>query len=204
MPTAGDEAPQPVWGAASPPPPESLNPAREAQHGALVALGVGVVGVLLGLVWLWLAPRVPLHTDGTAVYLQHPEGEEAVGGDGVFTLAALAFGVLTGVAVFLLRRRGGIGVVVGLAVGGVCASLLAWGVGELLGPEGNVVKAAAEAGKNADFDAPLRLQAKGALLAWPFAALLVHLLLTALFAERDHEWEVSEAASSRSGEGEVG
>ncbi len=175
-----------AWGAAAPP-PEPVDVRRELRDGALCALAVGVTGVLLGLLWLWLAPRVPLLTDGGAVYLKDPEGEEAVGADGVFTLVGLAFGAVSGVVLFLVRRRGGMGLAVGLAVGGLLASLLAWGVGTVLGPEQDLAKAAAEAGKNATFEAPLRLQAKGALLAWPFAAVLVHLLLTAVFVEREDE-----------------
>ena len=42
-------------------------------------------------------------------------------------------------------------------------------------------------GKGVTFDAPLKLGAKGALLAWSLAAMVVHLGLTALFGPRDEE-----------------
>ncbi|MDJ1135305.1 hypothetical protein NMN56_025735 [Streptomyces iconiensis] len=158
---------------------------RELRDAALCVLGVAVLGVLFGLLWVWLAPKVPLFTDGKAVYLKDPEGEEAMGADGTFALLGLAFGALTGVLVYFLRRHGGVGIVVGLAVGGLLGSLLAWRTGVLLGPETDVVRAAKEAGRNATFDAPLKLQAKGVLLAWPFAAAALHLLFTAIFLPTD-------------------
>ena len=40
-------------------------------------------------------------------------------------------------------------------------------------------------GKGVTFSAPLKLGAKGAWLAWPLAALIVHLGLTALFGPRE-------------------
>lgn len=160
---------------------------RETRDAVLVALAVTVLGVALGLLWAWLAPRVPLYSDGRAVYLRRPEGEQAIGADGTFVLLALAVGAVVGTVVFWCRRQGGIGLVVGLAVGGVLGSLLAWRLGVWLGPDTDLATLAQQAGKGETFDGPLELQAKGALLAWPFAALAVHLLFTALFGRRDPE-----------------
>ncbi|MEV5883266.1 AAA family ATPase [Streptomyces sp. NPDC052020] len=163
----------------------------EVREAVVTAVGVTVAGVLLGVVWWWLAPRVPLvgdAVDGTwVVYLKDTEGEQAIGVDGTFTLLALAFGAVSAAVVFLLRRRGGVPLVVALGVGGLLGSLLAWRTGVWLGPGQDVIAQAKEAGKGVTFQAPLRLGAKGALLAWPLAALLVHLGLTALFGPRDPE-----------------
>lgn len=153
----------------------------------LVAVGVAVSGVLLGLLWLWLAPRVPLVSNTEGVYLQDIEGEQAIGADGTFLLCGLALGAISGAVVFLLRKKGGIPVVVGLAAGGLLASVVAWRFGIWLGPSSDVVARAKEAGVGKAFDAPLKLNAKGALLAWPVAALAVHLAVTALFGPRDPE-----------------
>jgi len=157
------------------------------RDAALVAVAVASAGVVLGLLWLWLAPRVPLISDGTAVYLRNAEGEETIGVDGTFALLGLGLGAVTGAAVFLLRRSGGVGMVVGMAAGALLGSLLAWWLGGLLGPEDDVVAHARAVGEGKVFDAPLDLQAKGVLLAWPLAALAVHLGLTALFGPRDPE-----------------
>lgn len=158
---------------------------RELGRAGLTVLGLTVGGVALGLLWLWLAPRVPLVSDGKAVYLKDSEGEQAIGMDGTFVLLGLAVGLVSGLVVFLLRRRGGVGVVVGLAVGGVLGSLVAWRLGIWLGPTQDVVAHAKDVGKDVTFDAPLELAAKGALLAWSLAACAVHLALTAAFGPRD-------------------
>jgi hypothetical protein len=157
----------------------------EVRDAAVVTVAMVLAGVLLGVLWWWLAPHVPLIADDSAVYLKDTEGEQAIGVDGTFTLLALAFGAVSAVVVFLVRRRGGVPLVVALAVGGLLGSLLAWRVGIWLGPTQNVVAHAKQVGKGVTFSAPLKLGAKGALLAWSLAGLVVHLGLTALFGPRD-------------------
>ncbi|MFD3585092.1 AAA family ATPase [Streptomyces sp. NPDC058683] len=163
----------------------------ELRQAAVIVLAVAVSGVLLGLLWLWLAPHVPLvgdeSTKGWAVYLKDTEGEQAAGVDGTFTLLALAFGAVSAAVVFLWQRRGGVPLVVALGIGGVLGSLLAWRLGVWLGPEQDVIAHAKAVGKGVTFSAPLKLGAKGALLAWSLSALLVHLGLMALFGPRDPE-----------------
>ncbi|MBZ6471955.1 DUF2567 domain-containing protein [Streptomyces griseocarneus] len=159
----------------------------ELRQGALIMALVTLCGVLLGLLWLWLAPRVPLISDGKAVYLKNTEGEQAVGADGWFGLLGLAFGAVSAAVVFLFHRRGGIAIVVGLAAGSLLASLIGWRLGLWLGPTADVAGHARAVGQGVVFDAPLKLAAKGMLLAWPLAAMAVHLGLTGLFGPRDPE-----------------
>ncbi|MET7932230.1 ABC transporter permease [Streptomyces sp. NPDC005322] len=160
----------------------------ELVQASLVAIAVAVSGVLLGLLWLWLAPKVPLVWDGgSGVYLKNSEGEDAIGADGVFTLLGLAFGAVSAIVVFLLFRHGGIALVIGLAIGGVLASIIAWRLGVWLGPTSDVVAHAKAAGKGVTFDGPLKLGAKGAVLSWSVAAMVLHLALTGLFGPRDPE-----------------
>jgi hypothetical protein len=157
----------------------------ELKRGALTALAVAVLGVALGLLWLWLAPRVPLISDGKAVYLKNTEGEEAAGGDGTFILISLVLGALVAAAAFWRCRTGGIGVVVGLAVGALLGSVIGWRIGVWLGPPSDLVAQAKAIGPNKVFYQPLELRAKGSLLAWPIAATLAHLLLTSALGPRD-------------------
>ncbi|MDH6216364.1 AAA family ATPase [Streptomyces pseudovenezuelae] len=163
----------------------------ELREAAVVAVAVALGGALLGVLWWWLAPHVPLVGDivekSWVVYLADSEGEQAIGVDGTFTLLALAFGAVSAVAVFAWRRRGGVPLVVAVGVGGLLGALLAWRVGVWLGPTSDVIAHAKDVGKGVKFSAPLKLGAKGALLAWPLAGLLVHLGLTALFGPRDPE-----------------
>ncbi|MFI1967702.1 hypothetical protein [Streptomyces cinnamoneus] len=168
-------------------PDERAELRTEMRQAAVVLAVTTVCGVLLGLLWLWLAPRVPLISDGKAVYLKNSEGEQAIGADGWFTLLALAFGAVSAAVVFLLHRRGGIPLVVGLAVGSLLGSLVGWRLGVWLGPGSDVAAHARAVGAGVVFEAPLKLAAKGALLAWPMAAMAVHLGLTALFGPRDPE-----------------
>jgi len=162
---------------------------KDLRDSALILVCVTLMGLALGFLWLWLAPRVPLISNNEAVFLKDTEGEEAIGADGTFVLLAVGIGVLTAAAVFLFRRRGGIALVIALAVGGLLGSLLGWGVGVWFGPTTDVAARAREVGEGVTFDAYLELRAKGALLAWPVAAMLVHLGLTALFGPRDPEPE---------------
>ncbi|MFI1966627.1 hypothetical protein ACH429_21370 [Streptomyces pathocidini] len=155
------------------------------RRGALIALGLTAAGVLLGLLWLWLAPRVPLISDGKAVYFKDSEGEEAIAADGTFVLIAAGFGLLTALAVFLLFRRGGIAVVVGTVVGALLGSIVAWRLGVWLGPTSDVPAHARAVGAGKVFEAPLQLRAKGALMIWPLMAAAAHLALTAFFGPRD-------------------
>jgi hypothetical protein len=161
----------------------------EVREAAVITVGVALSGLLLGVLWWWLAPHVPLVGDlvdnNWVMYLKDSEGEQAIGVDGTFTLLALAFGVLSALVVFLARKRGGVPLVVALCVGGLLGSVLAWRVGIWLGPPQNVIAQARHVGKGVTFAAPLKLGAKGALLAWSVAALVVHLGLMALFAPRD-------------------
>jgi hypothetical protein len=157
----------------------------EVRRGLLVAVLVAVCGVALGLFWLWLSPRVPMVGVGGNVYLKDTEGEEAIGGDGTFVLIALVLGALTAGAVFWWFRKGGVGVVLGLAVGGAVASVIGWRLGVWLGPNTNIGAHAAQVGQNVVFDGPLELRAKSAIVAWPAAAMVVHLALTYAFGQKD-------------------
>ncbi|WP_327252281.1 hypothetical protein [Streptomyces sp. NBC_01244] len=186
--TPYDKPDQPPAEPSSAPAAPASEPAfspSDIRDGAAIALVIGVAGVLLGLLWVWLAPRVQYVSNGEAVFLRDTESEARIGADGTFLLLSVGFGVLSALAVFLWRRGGGAAQVIGLAVGSVFAALVGWRVGLWLGPSSDLVAAARKAGKGVPFEAPLELLAHGALLGWPMAAVVVHLALTALWGTRD-------------------
>ncbi|MBT2448434.1 hypothetical protein J7F03_15350 [Streptomyces sp. ISL-43] len=167
------------------PSPEPVVSPADVRDGAAITLVVGVAGVLLGVLWAWLAPRVQYVSNGEAVFLRNTESEARIGADGTFFLLSAGLGVLSAVAVFLWRRAGGVPQVVGLVVGSAFAALVGWRVGLWLGPSSDLAAVARRAGKGVPFDAPLELMAHGTLLVWPMAAVIVHLALTALWGPRD-------------------
>ncbi|MGW5674356.1 hypothetical protein ACWEV4_04630 [Streptomyces sp. NPDC003860] len=157
----------------------------DLRDGALTVVALAVLGIVLGLLWLWLAPKVQLISNGREIYLRDTEGEEAIGADGTFALLALAFGAVSAAGVFWWRRRGGIVLVLALALGGLVGGLVAWRLGVWLGPTTDLVAHAKSVGPNVPFDGPLELRAYGVLVAWPLSAMAVHLTLTGLLGPRD-------------------
>ncbi|WP_327069621.1 hypothetical protein [Kitasatospora sp. NBC_01302] len=161
----------------------------ELRVGAPILGACLLLGVLLGALWYWLAPEVPLVVHGQSVLYVDPEGEQRAGADGTFVLLGLAFGLVTAGAAFLRTRQRGGGVVVALALGlgGLAGSLIAWRLGMALGPTTNLIAHAKQVGDGHTFNEALQLSAYGALLAWPFAALLALLALTATFGKREQD-----------------
>ncbi|WP_449481664.1 hypothetical protein [Streptomyces avidinii] len=182
--TPYDQPDKPPLPSASPSSEPAVSPA-DIRDGAAIALVLGVSGVLLALLWAWLAPRVQYVSNGEAVFLKNTESEARIGADATFFLLSTGLGVLSAVAVFLWRRRGGVPQVVGLAVGSAFAALVGWRAGLWLGPSSDLAAVARRVGKGVPFDAPLELMAHGTLLAWPMAAVIVHLALTALWGPRE-------------------
>ncbi|MCE7082007.1 ABC transporter permease [Streptomyces sp. ST2-7A] len=156
---------------------------------ALIALLVTALfgGLALGALWGLFSPRVRVVSDGEGVYLVNSESEEVIAGDGSFLLMGLAVGAVLGLLIFLLRRRGGVGAVLGLALGSAIGAVIAWRLGILLGPEQDLVARAAEFGEGEPFDAPLELRTLGSLIGLPFGALLAHFVGTALWSPRENE-----------------
>ncbi|MFF7456101.1 hypothetical protein [Kitasatospora sp. NPDC008115] len=161
----------------------------ELRVGAATVLACLVLGVVMGGLWAWLAPKVPLVVDGNKILYGDPEGEQRAGADSVFVLLGLGMGVLTALGAFLVTRKrgGGIAVAVGLAAGGLLASVGAWGLGRWLGPGGDLVAEARRVGDGGHFQADIDLGAYGAVLAWPMAAMVLLLALSAAFGKREED-----------------
>jgi hypothetical protein len=173
------------------PHPEQNRPSRreELTHSVLALLLTAAAGaLLLGLLWRWLAPRVPLITNGEALYPLNSESEEAIAADGTFLFLSLGLGLALGAAVFLLWRRGGVPLVIALALGAALGAVLAWRLGIWLEPtRGQVLERGLAMEPGGVLDAPLVLQAKVALLGLPFGAVAGHAICLGIWGPRDPE-----------------
>lgn len=186
-PEAGDVLPLPAELVPAPTAGQRLVP--ELRVGAGAVLACLLAGVVVAGLWAWLAPKVPLVVDGDRILYGDPEGEQRAGADAVFVLIALGAGILTALGAFLVTRKrgGGIAVAVGLAVGGLLGSIGAWRIGTWLGPSDNLIGEARRVGNGGHFDASIELGARGALLVWPMAAMVVLLALSAMFGKREED-----------------
>jgi hypothetical protein len=131
-------------------------------------------GLPVGLLWWALAPRADVRVTSEGLEpVGEPPTELAVADDSVLVLLLVGLGLLAGALAWRLRRRRGVAVVVALAVGATLAALVAWQLGELLGPGPTEAELARVA---AVVTTPLRLSALPALAAAPFSALLAYLV----------------------------
>lgn len=185
----------------APPPPDDGSPAsgppgatrfgpgrrKEASEAGLALLSTAAAGgLLVGLLWYWFAPRIPLVRNGESLYPLNPESEEAIAADGTFLLVSLVVGAVLGILAFLLWRRGGVPLVIGLALGAGLGALLAWRLGIWLEPTRDEVLARGRALEPGQLiNAPLLLEAKVAMLGLPFGALAGHATCLAAWGPRD-------------------
>ncbi|GAA2123786.1 hypothetical protein GCM10009759_75090 [Kitasatospora saccharophila] len=185
-----------------PPAPARPPLAPELRIGAVITAVGAVLGVVLGLLWLWLAPRVGYAVQDNHILYRDPEGEELIGAVGVFSLLGLGLGLLTALGAFLWTRArgGGIAVAVGLAAGGLLGSFVAWKLGTHLGATSDLRAHARAVGNGGTFDGPLELSAKGALMVWPMTAMIVLLFLSATFGKREPDrppyWDAPDPAQA--------
>ncbi|MBW1604030.1 hypothetical protein JJV70_18350 [Streptomyces sp. JJ66] len=149
------------------------------------AAAVTLLGPVLGLLWWWLAPDVAYVSDGQQAFLRHNESEASFGVDGTFVLLAALLGIVCGALAFLVRRHGGVGVVLGLTSGGVLGSWLAAWLGGVLGPGADLTARALDAGRGGVFTGPLELSSMVLLLVWPLAAVATHLVALGTRGPRD-------------------
>jgi hypothetical protein len=139
-----------------------------------VAGGLLLAGLPAGVLWWWLAPRADFRitADGPAAIGQ-PSQELAVADDSVFVLVLAGLGLVAGALAWRLRRRRGVAVVVALALGAAAAAVVAWQLGELLGPPPTDAELA-DVGRTVT--TPVRLAALPALAVAPFSAVFAYLV----------------------------
>ncbi len=148
----------------------------------IVAGALLLTGLPAGLLWWGLAPRADFRvTDDGAVPIGLPSQELAVADDSVLVLILAGLGLLAGALAWAMRRRRGVALLAALALGAAGAAVLAWQLGQLLGPPPTEAELA-EVGRVVT--TPLRLSAVPALAVAPFSAVLAY-LVGALVARGD-------------------
>jgi hypothetical protein len=159
---------------------------RDLPRGLAVVVASVLLGAPAGLLWAAVSPR--LHVVVTDQGLDTPdlEGTKAfIGADGSYLLVMLGVGALCGVLAWLFARKAGPWTVVGLALGGYLAALVAARVGlqpgahkaiQALAP-GSSFRGTVDfylGARNASGD--LHLRAPIAAVGWPVGALVAFLV----------------------------
>jgi hypothetical protein len=177
---------------------------RDDIRAGLIVLGtVVVLGIPCGFIWEAVSPKVAVVTRGQGVFYADPEGGAFIAVDGWFAVIGAAAGALCAVAAFIRYRRYGVGTVLGLAAGGVLASILAWQLGRLLGPA-SLQDNARTATEGVPFSGPLELRAYGVLLIWSLVSTTIFLAFTAGHDAEEPEPHQGEPEAERAVEGERG
>jgi hypothetical protein len=145
-------------------------------------LALAVLGAPLGVLWWGVAPRADFRITGDGpTVIGHPSEELLAADDAVFVLILGAFGLLAGLAAWLVRRCRGVAGLLGAVFGSLAASAVAWQVGELLGPGPSKAALQHVGGR---VTTGLSLGSLPALAVGPFLAALVY-VVAALFARSD-------------------
>jgi hypothetical protein len=151
---------------------------------ALVVAGACVVlGLLAGVVWGLIAPRPFVVVVSGDVAVEPYSTEAFFAADARFVLVAAVAGALVGMATWTRTRDDGIGALVGLALGGLGAAVVAWRTGVWVGPE----PIAQPPTPGTRVEGPIQLGSRGALFVLPIAAVTTYFMLTAGWAKARDE-----------------
>lgn len=152
---------------------------------SIVALVV-LLGAPAGLLFREFAPRFTLYNTDAGTEAPNIESTKAfIGADGTYVVVIGAIGLLCGVLAWRFARAYGPWTVLGLAVGGTLAALVAAEVGLMSGPD-KVVEALAHdstyrgpvelfLGKRDTETGELSLRGAWGAIAWPMMALIAFL-----------------------------
>jgi len=145
---------------------------------ALAALGFGVAAV-----WLNLAPRLPYRVIRPGLAEQAvPEYETFIGDDGWFFFSTLVVGLAAAVLAFLPKSSRGALMTVALAVGGLAGAVITWRTGQFFAPRPSH-DAVQHVGDIVLY--PVTLNATAFLVAEPFAAVVLYVIIAGFVASDD-------------------
>ena len=171
---------------AEPAPPPTRRWPADVLQALGVVVGMVLLGAPVGLLWSAVSPRVEFEVSDQGVNVLGPETSEGfIGADGSYVLVLFAAGLVCGLLAWWLARRSGPWAVVGLAVGGVLAALVAARVGLLPGKEEALAALQPGSQERGTFELylgtreegsdDLHLRAAWGAVAWPVGALVAFL-----------------------------
>jgi hypothetical protein len=157
--------------------PGPERPGRGVLVAVLLVAAGAALGLIGGLIWGGLAPRVVYQVYSLkppTAYAVNPETNAFIAADGIYTFIGLAGGALLGLTGYLFGvRRYGVPPMIGIVAGAIAAAFLAAWIGnvETGGKSFNNTLSTSKAG--AYLRAPIQLGSHGAEVFWPVAAALV-------------------------------
>jgi hypothetical protein len=188
--SAADPEREPYWHApptGDPAESSARTSARDLRSGVHAALATAALGLPLGALWGWLAPREDVRlAPGGAVSFVNAGGDLFVGADLLYALLAVVVGLAAGAVAHRVAADRGWPVVAGLALGGALAALLAVRLGEWIGTapltfeQGQLMPADGRPlppEASGVLQIALTLRATGAVVLLPLSAVLAHLAL---------------------------
>ncbi len=156
---------------------------RFSRLPALLAVVILLLGAPIGLLWARVSPTVSVSFSAQGPSLVRPESSEFFAADGSFGVVLLMVGLLTGAAAWgvLHRRASGVGVPIGVAVGALLAGFVAQAVGSRLVVNRELAALCGVQNDCPIYDGTLQLRARGLVVVWAVAALMVYVGLSLLF-----------------------
>jgi hypothetical protein len=124
-----------------------------------------VLGLVVGVLWVWLAPDVLLRGGADDAFLDELQGGRIFARNGWFAVLAGAAGVVVAFVGWFRHRDTPVPLLVGLAISGLLGSVVAWRLGVAVGPDSLAAQREALGGDQ-PLQAPLRIDAPGVLFAW--------------------------------------
>ncbi|WP_046471644.1 hypothetical protein [Allosalinactinospora lopnorensis] len=187
---------------------------RRLVMGTAVMGSVAALGVPLGLLWWAIAPRPEVTVTGNGTTVPLPLSETVFASEGYFAIIMVCAGVACGYGTYLVQykvaSRHGTDLrlvcLVGLVIGAVAGSLVAWRVGVGL-DSGAFERTLADAEPEEVVQAGLQLRALGTLLVWPFVCVLQYGLFDAVSIWRQdlpHQRNAEASGTGDPGQGDVG
>jgi hypothetical protein len=176
------------WAAPVPQPHVRFDWPHEVRAGFVTAAVLVLLGAPLGLLWSHLTPHTALLrfalSDGSHVWTTVGPAEGVVRADVLFFLITVLAGIACGAGAWLVARRAGPGVAVGLLVGGIGGALIAQRVGRRVITDGidAVIERRYGVRPPNSIDVMPPTLAHGVLLAWSLGALVTFFAL-ALFLD---------------------